>query len=260
MKSSPNLFNFVSFLLSSLVANPSFMSIPSLVLELRQFLFVRDSPEIRKSEEPPSEFCPISGDWGEWRIPNLAWALFIKCYWILQNGRVVAFTVSELLRANQQWGKITPHPPRLKLTDIQRSMSMLLDTRFHIWLIMTLYYKMWQLFYYKMRQKFILQNATVITNCDSTLKMLILLQKHKMKNKRCWCLFRGTKLDGCFLNEYWGSNLLREQFIKLLLEWLVFKLFLIGQMLSWVATLRLKILIITTCYGLMDQAINNTSS
>ena len=87
MKSSPNLFNFVSFLLSSLVANPSFMSIPSLVLELRQFLFVRDSPEIRKSEEPPSEF--------------------------------------------------------------------------------------------------ILQNAIVITNCDSTLKMLILLQKYKMKNKRC---------------------------------------------------------------------------
>ena len=172
MKSSPNLFNFVSFLLSSLVANPSFMSMPSLVLELRQFLFVRDSPEIRKSEEPPSEFCPISGAWGEWRIPNLAWAPFIKCYWTLQNGRVVAFTVSELLRANQQRGKITPHPPRLRLTDIQRSMSMLLDTRSHIWLIMTLYYKMRQVLLQN-ATAILLQNATevYITKCDSYYKL-----------------------------------------------------------------------------------------
>ena len=50
--------------------------------------------------------------------------------------------------------KSTPtQPPRLGLRDIQRSMSLLLDTRFHIWLIMTLYYKMRQI---------LLQNATVI--------------------------------------------------------------------------------------------------
>ena len=63
------------------------MSISSLVLELWQFLFIRDSLEIRKLEKPSSEF------------------------WILQNGRVTAFTVSELLRENQQGGKITPLPP-----------------------------------------------------------------------------------------------------------------------------------------------------
>ena len=82
-------------------------------------------------------------------------------------------------------------------------MSIILDTRFHIWFIMTLYnktrqillqnvtaillqnaievyYKVRQMFYYKMRQFYykirqllrnatiLLQNATFITNCDST--------------------------------------------------------------------------------------------
>ena len=56
---------------------------------------------MRKSKIPPSEFCPISGDWGNLAIPNLARMSLIK-YRILQNARVTAFTVSELLRKNQQ--------------------------------------------------------------------------------------------------------------------------------------------------------------
>ena len=43
-------FDVVLFLLSSLVTGRSFMSISSLVLELSQFSFIRDWPEIRKSE------------------------------------------------------------------------------------------------------------------------------------------------------------------------------------------------------------------
>ena len=51
-------------------------------------------------------------------------------------------------------GKInSPEPPRLGLRDIQRSMSMSLDARFHISLIRTLYYKMRQI---------LLQNATAV--------------------------------------------------------------------------------------------------
>ena len=50
----------VLFLMSSLVAGTSVMSILSLVLKLWQFPFIRDWPEIRKSEIPPSEFWPIS--------------------------------------------------------------------------------------------------------------------------------------------------------------------------------------------------------
>ena len=63
------------------------------VLELWQFCFIRDWQEIRKSEIPPSEFFPISADWNELGIPKLARMSLIKCYWMLQNARVTAFTV-----------------------------------------------------------------------------------------------------------------------------------------------------------------------
>ena len=89
------------FLLSSLVTGPSFMSISSLVLELWQFSFIRDWPEIQKSEIPPSEFFPISGDLGELWIPNLAQISLMECYWMLLNSRATAFTVyPTLIRVN----------------------------------------------------------------------------------------------------------------------------------------------------------------
>ena len=93
-----NFFDIFLFLLSSLVTGPSFMSIWSLVLELWQFLFIRDWPEIRKSEILPSEFCLISGDWGNQGIPNLARTSLITFYWMLQNAMITTVTVSELLR------------------------------------------------------------------------------------------------------------------------------------------------------------------
>ena len=111
-------FDVVLFPMSSLVTGPSFTSISSLVLELWQFSFIRDWQEIRKSEIPPSEFCPISGDWGELWILNLARMSLIECYWMLQNSRVTAFTVFELLRENQLRGgglNYPPSPPRLGL-------------------------------------------------------------------------------------------------------------------------------------------------
>ena len=98
MTSTSNFFDVALFLLSSLVTVPSFMSISSLVLELWQFSFIRDWPEIRKSEIPPSEFFPISGDWDKLWIPNLARMSLIGCYWIPQNPRVTAFTVFKLLK------------------------------------------------------------------------------------------------------------------------------------------------------------------
>ena len=80
------------------------------VLELLQFSLIKDWQEIWKSKIPPSEFCPISGNWGELVIPNLAWMSLIKCTWILQNTSVTAFTVSGLLRENQPTREeITPH-------------------------------------------------------------------------------------------------------------------------------------------------------
>ena len=60
-----------------------------------------------KSERNPeigtrSEFCPISGDWGKLRIPNLARMSIIKCYCMLLNAEVTAFTIFELLRENRK--------------------------------------------------------------------------------------------------------------------------------------------------------------
>ena len=137
MTSSSIFFDVVLFLLSSLVTGPSFMSISSLVLELWQFSFIRDWPEIWKSEIPPSEFCPISGDWGKLEIPNLARMFLMKCYWMLKNARVTAFTVSELLRENQQAGmggagvKSSPPSPRLGLS---RSVTSEATREFTLWL------------------------------------------------------------------------------------------------------------------------------
>ena len=79
MTSSSNFFDVILFLLSILVTVLSFLLIWPLVLELWQFSFIRDWPEIRKLEVPLSEFYPISGDWGKLRIPNLARIFLRKC-------------------------------------------------------------------------------------------------------------------------------------------------------------------------------------
>ena len=62
--------------------------------------------ETRKSEIPPSEFFLISGDWGKLGIRNQGWMSLMKSYWMLQNARFTVFTVSELIRENQQEIKI----------------------------------------------------------------------------------------------------------------------------------------------------------
>ena len=110
MTSSSNLFDVTLFLFLKLVTGSSVLSISSLVLELWQFPFIRDWPEIQKSEILPSEFCAISGDLGELGIPHLSQISLIKFYSILQNSRVTVFTVSELLSKSQQYP-----PPRLGL-------------------------------------------------------------------------------------------------------------------------------------------------
>ena len=71
---------FVVFFLSSFITVPSFMSLSWPVLELWQFSFIKDWPEIRKSEIPPSKFCPVSGDRGKLVILNSARRSQIKCY------------------------------------------------------------------------------------------------------------------------------------------------------------------------------------
>ena len=117
MKLSSNFFDVVLFLLSSLVTGTSFLSISSLVLELWQFSFIKDWPEIQKSEIPPFKFCPISGDWDEPWIPNLARMYLIECYWIPQNARLQFLQfLSYEGKTNWGWEGIKSPPlPRLGL-------------------------------------------------------------------------------------------------------------------------------------------------
>ena len=124
-------FYVAVFLLSSLVTGPSFMLISLLVLEFWQFIFIRDWPEIQKSEMPlsaiyfhkglarnpeirnaPVWVLPNIWRMGELGLPNLARMSLMKSYWMLQNATVTAFSISELLRENQQGVKLaTPLPP-----------------------------------------------------------------------------------------------------------------------------------------------------
>ena len=94
----------------------------------------------------------IKRDYSLSQILNLSLS---KCFW----GSFVNRTQNSSENSKPFW--------RLRFEgwrDIQHSVSMVLDMRFYIWFIMTecdKYYKMQQLFYYKMLQKF-------ITSCGST--------------------------------------------------------------------------------------------
>ena len=54
----------------------------------------------------------------------------IKCYWMLQNARVTAFTISELLREKQMEKiKLLP-PPRLMALTLSRNLNSLCKRTF----------------------------------------------------------------------------------------------------------------------------------
>ena len=107
MTSLSNVFGIAVFSLSILVTGKSFRLMSLQLLKFRQFCSMKDWPEIQISENSPSKFCPISGDWELSTILNLAEMLLMKCYEILHNARVTACTVYELLREKQlvRWWK-----------------------------------------------------------------------------------------------------------------------------------------------------------
>ena len=108
--STSNFFDVVLFLLSSLVTGLSFMSVSSLVLELWQLSFIRDWPEIRKSEIPQSE----TGRQG--RAMDTKFGTSVSNRMLLNAAKFqgTALTVFELSRENQLGGggvKLPPPPP-----------------------------------------------------------------------------------------------------------------------------------------------------
>ena len=104
MISASIFFDIVLFLLLILVNGASFMSISSLVHWFWNYDNFFLWPEIQISEIPPSEICPISGDWAKLWIPNLTWVSLIEFNWMLQNPRATSFTVFELWREIQLEG------------------------------------------------------------------------------------------------------------------------------------------------------------
>ena len=97
--------NGVSFFLHDIIVNfisgPSFMSISLLALELWQFLFINDWPEIQKSEIRLPEFFLISRDWGDLGIP---FGRHVSNEKLLNAAKCqdYSFYRSELLREDQQ--------------------------------------------------------------------------------------------------------------------------------------------------------------
>ena len=87
MTSASNFSDIVVFLLSSLVTGPSSSQYHDWLWSYDNFLFLKDWPEVWKSEIPPSGFCPISGDWDELGIPNLARISLIKSYRMLKKSQ-----------------------------------------------------------------------------------------------------------------------------------------------------------------------------
>ena len=122
MSSLSKFFDIVLFLLPSLVTGPSF----HVSFRVSWFwcfnsfiLYGIDKNQIDWIKCLLSEFCPISGDWDKSGIPNLEQMSLRKCSYMLQNARVTSFTVSELLRENQQMdgggGIKSSHPHKLGL-------------------------------------------------------------------------------------------------------------------------------------------------
>ena len=105
MKSSSNVFKVAVFLLSCLVTSkfPVNIKTGSGVIKIFVYKVLTRNPETGNSPVSlPSDFSAISGDCGKLGTPNLAKMYLIKCYSMLQNARITTFTVSELLRKNQQ--------------------------------------------------------------------------------------------------------------------------------------------------------------
>ena len=71
-------------------------------------IFVYEGLTRNQSETTLSEFCPISGDWGELVIPNLA-GMSKKIFLNTATWQVYNFYFSEFLRKNKHGGKL-PHP------------------------------------------------------------------------------------------------------------------------------------------------------
>ena len=88
------------------------------------FRLLRIDQKCGNRKYPRLAFCSIYGGCDILGISYLPRISLIKCYWQLQNAKVRAFTVSELLRKNQHGEiKLPPTMIRVKISYFQKSLA-----------------------------------------------------------------------------------------------------------------------------------------
>ena len=126
-------FFLTLFPLSSLVTGPSFMSISSLFLELWQFSFISDWPEIQKRKYPRLSFAQNLGR-GWVKDTKVGTNVSNKMLHMLQNARVTVFIIYELLRKNQQEkGDVNLTPSPFPPTQIKVQLLKLQGLKYNYW-------------------------------------------------------------------------------------------------------------------------------
>ena len=107
------IFDVIFFLLSSLVTGPSFMSISSLALELWQFSFVRDWPEIDQK---------LPNIWRLWRVRDTKIDTNVSSKMLLNAAKCQGYSIYcfwVITGKPRLPLKITPPPPTTTTTQIR---------------------------------------------------------------------------------------------------------------------------------------------
>ena len=110
-----NFFDTVVFLLPNLVTGQDFMSI--IIAGSRVMTTFLYKQLTRYSQIGNTSVWVFSNIWilGEKVILNLAATSLTNCHWMLQNARVTAFTVSELLRTTNRRVKLPPTQIKIRI-------------------------------------------------------------------------------------------------------------------------------------------------
>ena len=114
----------------------------------------------------------------EYSLPQISILCLLKCFEVSFVNRTQNLSKNSKPFWRIRFGRgsvVRPPSNGDGIRDIQHSMSMV-DTRLHVWFIMTVYYKMRQKFITKCVRFFDTKCDSFITKCDSYYKMRRLLQ------------------------------------------------------------------------------------
>ena len=119
-----HFFDACVFTMSSLINGPSFKLISWLVLEFWQSSFIKDWPEMRKSEIHPS--CVLLNLWRLWHFRDIIFATNISNKMLLTTAKCQGynFYCFWVIKENQQGEiKLPPTMIRVKISYLQKSLA-----------------------------------------------------------------------------------------------------------------------------------------